>query len=451
MTSRLLFWCTFVAVLSLPSAIRTYTIEEKCPVFNDETWKARNSRCEEGKKYHCQDNEDGKREAHGCFRDKVCKKGAHPVIENGQVICLDCPEGSYQKNELISSQYTYSMCSPHSTCVPYEKTLCKAGTQEQDTMCKCSQSHTPSPKECDCFTNNDVCYCKHIGCPNGTSINEDGSCSSPTIPTPSPSTNETLPEPGLSTFWKIASVIAGGIIIASAAAFGIYCYRRRRNSNPEGQTDSQVCNGGLLAKWLYPCCLKTRESTASQDSHDKMLESINNRPLIYIGRARNVHISACPNQNGHCVNLNHGGESDETINQMNDSEEVSPDIESFNNSLLHHGGESNGSISHLNTSEEVHLDMLGNQIPFPIPIPVSSAIDSLTETDSVPSAGQTVSCGSQEAGISGRPLHEDDTVPKMVCDRTQRSQESHVFEEPNETDKLLHCPLIYRINTYIDM
>lgn len=64
------------------------------------------------------------------------------------------------------------MCSPHSTCVPYEKTLCKAGTQEQDTMCKCSQSHTPSPKECDCFTNNDVCYCKHIGCPNGTSINE---------------------------------------------------------------------------------------------------------------------------------------------------------------------------------------------------------------------------------------------------------------------------------------
>lgn len=147
-------------------------------------------------------------------------------------------------------------------------------------------------------------------------------------------------------------------------------------------------------------------------------------------------------QNGHCVNLNHGGESDETINQMNDSEEVSPDIESFNNSLLHHGGESNGSISQMNTSEEVHLDMLGNQIPFPIPIPVSSAIDSLTETDSVPSAGQTVSCGSQEAGISGRPLHEDDTVPKMVCDRTQRSQESHVFEEPNETDKLLHCPHI---------
>lgn len=142
-------------------------------------------------------------------------------------------------------------------------------------------------------------------------------------------------------------------------------------------------------------------------------------------------------QNGHCVNLNHGGESDETINQMNDSEEVSPDIESFNNSLLHHGGESNGSISQMNTSEEVHPDMLGNQIP--LPIPVSSAIDSLTETDSVPSAGQTVSCGSQEAGISGRPLHEDDTVPKMLCDRTQRSQESHVFEEPNETDKLLHC------------
>lgn len=138
-------------------------------------------------------------------------------------------------------------------------------------------------------------------------------------------------------------------------------------------------------------------------------------------------------QNGHCVNFSHGGESDETINQMNDSE-VSPDIESFNNSLLPHDGESNGSISQMNTSE----DMPGNQIPFPIP--VSSAIDSLTETDSVPNAGQTVSCGSQEAGISGRPLHEDDTVRKMLWDRTQKSQESRVFEEPNETDKLLHCP-----------
>ncbi|KAL8609684.1 hypothetical protein ACOMHN_042723 [Nucella lapillus] len=171
---------------------------KRCPVPGDTVWKRRDEPCGVNKTYHCIEDRSDHIVAEGCYKEKLCVKGAYPVVEGNHIRCIYCPKGSYQRiHGLRSSTYGYSYCEAHSPpCKPeYGQSLCRPGTREENRACSCNASlgfvSRLEGDDCSCFTPDDACAgCKFSKCPDGSEKNDRGFCEPRVISTTPPSEGE---------------------------------------------------------------------------------------------------------------------------------------------------------------------------------------------------------------------------------------------------------------------